>query len=61
MRDSKRIGEILELLKTEWEKVPDWRLGQLLSNSCSVLFYVEDEDLIEKVQEYLKDEQRDIQ
>ena len=31
-RDPKRIPEILDALKTIWEKSPDQRLGQLLLN-----------------------------
>lgn len=31
-RDPKRIPQILEELKTLWEKCPDQRLGQLLEN-----------------------------
>lgn len=50
MRDPKRIPEILEKLRVIWERVPDWRLGQLINNVTYVssvpAFYVEDEELI---------------
>jgi len=56
MRDPERICKVLELLKTEWEKYPDLRLGQILVNivgadtecsfSCPEVFYYEDDELI---------------
>ena len=39
-----------------WEKVPDWRLGQLFCNLQSAagndLFYVEDDEFVELLEEY---------
>jgi hypothetical protein len=32
MRDPARIPRMLKLLAEAWDLVPDWRLGQLLSN-----------------------------
>ena len=32
MRDPNRIPEILAMLQQGWEKVPDWRFGQLVEN-----------------------------
>jgi hypothetical protein len=32
MRDPKRIPRIVAKLEKAWELVPDWRLGQLISN-----------------------------
>jgi len=32
MRDPKRIATLLDKIKELWEKVPDWRFGQLLIN-----------------------------
>ena len=56
MRDIKRIDEVLAALKENWEKVPDWRLGQLLCNLQSAagsdLFYVEDDKFVELLEEY---------
>ena len=53
MRDPKRIPEILlKELEEFWKQVPDWRLGQVISNfSCDLLgdsdpFYMEDKDLL---------------
>lgn len=54
MRDPKRIPEILKAIEKEWKKYPDLRLGQLLVNVISEynMFYVEDEDLVEKLKLY---------
>ena len=54
MRNPNRIYEILNLLRRGWEKVPDWRLGQLIENlkryiSVNDLFYIEDDELVEKI------------
>lgn len=51
MRDPNRILKIMTLLQRGWEKVPDWRIGQLFENlKCYTdkpdLFYVEDEEMI---------------
>ena len=56
MRSSGRIPEILDELRKTWEKCPDLRLGQLIDNivtrSPSPLFYIEDEDMIRRIQEF---------
>lgn len=54
MRDPNRIPEILAILQQGWEKVPDWRLGQLIENlkryiGVDDLFYIEDDKMIEKI------------
>ena len=54
MRNPNRIYEILNLLRRGWEKVPDWRLGQLIENlkryiNIDDLFYIEDDELVEKI------------
>lgn len=55
MRDPKRIPRILNKLQREWEKNPDWRLCQLISNlhgnGRQDIFYTEDdvlEDCLDK-------------
>jgi uncharacterized protein YihD (DUF1040 family) len=48
MRSVNRIKRILSKLSALWEKEPDTRLGQLLSNLAhqkNDLFYFEDEEL----------------
>ena len=53
MRDPKRIPEILKELEDFWKQVPDWRLGQVISNFSYEMtgnndpFYIEDKDLLE--------------
>lgn len=57
MRKVTRIPAILEQIEQIWEKYPDLRLGQLIVNVISdsnptSLYYIEDEDLISKLQDY---------
>ena len=57
MRDSNRISEVLSMLRQGWEKVPDWRLGQLIENlkryiGVDDLFYIEDDKMIEKIVDF---------
>ena len=51
MRDPKRIPRMLILLWKIWEKHPDLRLGQIVSNVTPGPdpdpFYLEDEDFME--------------
>ena len=53
MRDPKRIPEVLKELEEFWKRVPDWRLGQVISNFSYEMtgnndpFYIEDKDLLE--------------
>ena len=54
MRNLDRIPEIMTLLQWGWQKVPDWRLGQLIENlkryiGVDDLFYIEDDKMIEKI------------
>lgn len=54
MRNCERIPEILELLQRGWEKVPDWRFGQVIENfkryiGKDDIFYLEDEKLKENL------------
>ena len=62
MRNPKRIKEICDRLAVAWEKYPDLRLGQLLSNAENIyrqenntyfpLFYIEDEELISYIEKF---------
>lgn len=50
MRDPNRIEPFLNIIKECWEKVPDWRFGQLIENvkraaELDDLFYIEDDRL----------------
>ena len=54
MRNPNRIPEVLAALQQCWEKVPDWRFGQLIENlkkymGVEDLFYVEDDQIVEKI------------
>lgn len=54
MRNPNRIYEILNLLQRGWEKIPDLRFGQLIENlkryiGVDDLFYIEDDELVEKI------------
>lgn len=59
MRDLKRIALTLELIRQIWEKYPDWRLGQLLTNVFSPFentpWFIEDDILIEALKNFLRD------
>jgi len=54
MRDPKRIPKVLAKIQAYWERNPDLRLGQLVSNLAGNedVFYVEDYNL-EKALEQL--------
>ena len=57
MRDPKRISNLLARLEKVWVAYPDLRLGQLISNTAKdefTLFYIEDEELIEKMEGMVK-------
>lgn len=53
------IYDTLNKLKEQWERVPEWRLMQLISNFQSYIrsdgFYISNEDLIERLEIYLND------
>lgn len=62
MRDPKRLdGFYDKMKKIHQEKLPDWRFGQLMLNFLSMymtgneteLFYMEDKELIKKLEEYV--------
>lgn len=58
MRNPNRIDNILARIKVMWERYPDLRLGQLLSNAVGEgwLYYVEDDSLIDEMEKlYLSD------
>jgi uncharacterized protein YihD (DUF1040 family) len=62
MRHPERIPETLKELEDFWKQVPDWRLGQLISNVSYELmgnndpFYLEDEKLLQ----YLKNKNKNL-
>ena len=56
MRDPNRIPEILNEIEKIWKEYPDLRLGQLISNMSDrspwPLFYIEDDELIERLEKF---------
>lgn len=61
MRDPKRINKCLRKIKEIWSKNPDLRLGQLLINmtpDAKSLYFIEDEDLINLLDNFYKDESK---
>jgi uncharacterized protein YihD (DUF1040 family) len=60
MRNPERIQRILAKLEQAWHKHPDMRLGQFISNLNDSrdgdLFYVEDEELEEWIEEEISAE-----
>lgn len=52
MRNSDRIPEMIKELEEFWKQVPNWRLGQVISNLSYELlggndpFYIDDKDLL---------------
>ena len=57
MRDPKRIKPFLKRLAAVWEKVPDWRFGQLMCNTLGACgkdpFFADDEELISAIEEFM--------
>ena len=58
MRDINRIKPFLERFEEIWKKYPDLRFGQLINNIfgdlASVLYYLEDDEIIEIIEEFYK-------
>ena len=56
MRDKNRIRPFLNKLGDYWEKVPDWRFGQLIVNvlgTCNIdPFFYEDDDMMEVFEKF---------
>ena len=59
MRDTKRIKPFLEEIEKLWEKVPDWRFGQLVMNVLGTCkkdpFFYEDDEMLELWKEFFKE------
>lgn len=60
MRRKDRIDSILNNLEEIWLEFPDLRLGQLLLNVSRdpELYYLEDEELIKKLEEFYNGKKR---
>lgn len=57
MRNKDRIDIIINRLENIWLEFPDLRLGQLLLNVSNdpELYYLEDEELIKRLELFYKD------
>ena len=59
MRDINRIKPFLEEIEKLWEKVPDWRFGQLIVNVLGTCkkdpFFYEEEEMLELWKEFFKE------
>ena len=59
MRNKNRIAPIIKKLETAWNEVPNWRLGQLLSNLQGLgrqdVFHTQDEDWETFLDNFLQD------
>jgi len=60
-RDANRIRPFLNRLATCWEKVPDWRFGQLMMNVLGEMssngrdpFFPEEDEMIQFFEDYFK-------
>ena len=56
MRPIGRMPVFLKQIQKEWEKVPDWRFGQLMFNFISEYgdpFFLEEDQFVEELQKYL--------
>ena len=60
MRNPERIEKFCNNFAAAWRRVPDWRFGQLIANCFLSMksdglepFYLEDDEMIEYVEEYL--------
>ncbi len=59
MRDPCRIITFCEQLANIWERVPDWRFGQLVSNVFGQIqaddkdvFFIEDDEMMSEIRDY---------
>ena len=63
MRDPNRIYKYCHELAEIWGKVPDWRLGQFMTNMMRAWawgghgdpFYAEDEEFLTFIKDYFKE------
>ena len=58
MRNPKRIPKIIKLLEEAWNLVPDWRLGQVVSNLLGAgqhdVFHPEDDEWEKLLKQFIK-------
>lgn len=58
MRNKDRIRPFLNQIADEWEKVPDWRFGQLIVNVLGTCkrdpFFYEEDEMLNIFKDYFK-------
>lgn len=61
MRNKSRIPEFCDRLAKAWERLPDWRFGQLMMNCLGEMaargrdpFFPEEDEMIRFIEEYCK-------
>lgn len=61
MRNKDRIRPFLEEIAECWEKVPDWRFGQLMQNvfaeSSTDVFFLEEDEMLKLFRKCFKQEE----
>ena len=59
MRNKERIKEFTDKLAEYWEKVPDWRFGQLIVNVLGTCkrdpFFYEEDEMLQVFEEYFNE------
>lgn len=55
MRDPARIDKVLKELGGIWKQYPDLRLGQLIINVERDPYYIEDEDLLQRMHRHYRE------
>jgi uncharacterized protein YihD (DUF1040 family) len=58
MRNPNRIDNVLNEIKRIWKKNPNLRLLQLLLNIDCEHYYIEDEQLVEKLRNFYEKEEK---
>lgn len=58
MRNPQRIDYVLDNVKRIWKKNPNLRLLQLLINIDCEPYYIEDEQLVEKLRNFYEKEKK---
>lgn len=65
MRDPNRIDKFCNSLANIWNKVPDWRFGQLIYNliltqfTSTKMFYLEDDEMMKAIREKIEELKND--
>jgi uncharacterized protein YihD (DUF1040 family) len=62
MRDPNRIGDVLQAVEKIWQRYPDMRLGQLISNLADwaeeSVWDIEEDALVAEIERHLANNER---